>query len=315
MNRQLQIELWPECRCSRCAFCNLVLSSNLRGDGSTCNPNKILSPFEKLYYINKASDFLDTVDWSKYDELFIRGGEVFNDYDKSLESIFSIFIEKIAVLIKNETIKKLFLITSLKYKYTNSLLKFTLELLERFNIDVTSKIMIGTSWDNRYRFNPTSSEYWNNNINILDNKSIPIHITSILTQSFIDGYYNKDKDILNLMNRNFDFIPAQGKPELLYLDGFFPKRNDCIKFLSELQNHPSYISIFYRLLHQDYRRAETIYFTEYDDLQIRDLKNYTNVLNLDSSEVAKCNHPKEYSNYVDSDACFLCDINTLKKVV
>lgn len=310
MNRQIQIELWPECRCNRCKFCNLVLSSELRGDRSQTNPNILLSPSEKEVYIDRAIKFTYDIDWSQYDMLLIRGGEVFNEYDISIVSKYKIFIKRISELVKDGILKKVFLITSLKYPYEQSLLKLTFDEFKCNNIDIQENILIGTSWDIKYRFTEKSLEWWKSNINKLDLLGVPVHITSILTQSFIDEFFINNKDVLYAMSRNFDFIAAQGKPELLFLDGFFPKRKDCMNFLLHLKNS-KYNPIWYRLLHQNYRRAESIFFTEHNRLQIRDLKTYQIVLKEDDQEVLKCGHPKEYANYVDSDACFLCDINTI----
>lgn len=310
MNRQIQIELWPECRCNRCKFCNLVLSSELRGDGKQANPNVLLFPEKKEVFIDNAIKFTYDADWELYDELLIRGGEVFNDYDPIIIDKFSIFVDRISELIKTNVIKKVFLITSLKFPYETSLLKYTIEKLQENNINLKENVLIGTSWDIKYRFTKKSLNYWNANIKILDEQNIPVHITSILTQSFIDGFFNDNKDVLNVMSRNFDFIAAQGKPELLFLDGFFPKRKDCMNFLLHLKNS-EYNPIWYRLLHQNYRRAESIFFTEHNRLQVRDLETYKVVFEEENQEVLKCGHPKEYANYVDSDACFICDINTI----
>ena len=310
MNRQLQIELWPECRCDRCKFCNLVLSSEMRGDGTHSNPNVLLSPEKKEIFIDNAIKFTYEADWKLYDELLIRGGEVFNDYDPIITDKFSAFVDRISELIKTNVIKKVFLITSLKFPYETSLLKYIIEKLQENNINLKENVLIGTSWDIKYRFTKKSLNYWNENIKILDEQNIPVHITSILTQAFINGFFENNPEVLNVMSRDFDFIAAQGKPELLFLNDFFPKRKDCIKFLTYLQN-TEYYPIWYRLLHQNHRRAESIYFTEYSKMQIRDLETYNSVLEYDTQGVLKCGHPKEYANYVDSDACFLCDINTI----
>ena len=311
MNRQIQIELWPECRCNRCKFCNLVLSSELRGDGKQANPNILLSPSKKEVFIDRAIKFTYDVDWSQYDMLLIRGGEVFNDYDISIVPKYKTFLKRISELVENGTVQKVFLVTSLKYPYEQSLLKLTLDEFENNNINIQEKVLIGTSWDIKYRFTEKSLEWWKNNVSILDSLSVPIHITSILTQSFIDRFFKNDKNVLNVMSRNFDFIAAQGKPELLFLDGFFPKRKDCMNFLLHLKNS-EYNPIWYRLLHQNYRRAESIFFTEYDRLQVRDLETYKVVFDEENQEVLKCGHPKEYANYVDSDACFInCTVRPL----
>ena len=315
MNKQLQIELWPECKCTRCKFCNLVLSSELRGDGTHNNPNIRLTPEQKIQYIKRGIDYLDKADWSLYDQLFIRGGEVFNEYSDAIVPYWIEFINKISDLIKDGTITNLFLITSLKFSKEKSLLQLTIYLLENNGIDISKNILIGTSWDAKYRFDKKSEENWHSWMNWLHTKNIKTHITSILTQAFIDEYYAQNKFVMNIMKDGFDFIAAQGKPELLHLDGFFPKRQDCIKFLLELKNSPVYSGVFYRLLHQDYRRAESIYFAEDEELQTRDLKDYSTILPGEMETKLKCGHPSEYSNYVDSEACFLCDLKVLEQMV
>lgn len=313
MNKQIQIELWPECRCFRCKFCNLVVSSEMRSDGTQCNPNIKLTSSQKNIFLKKAISFFDTINWSIYDTLLLRGGEIFNEYENIIVENYEIFIKKISNKILDNSIKKVFLVTSLKYPIKNSLLKLTFDLFEKFNVNIQDKILIGTSWDVKYRFNNESNTFWNNNINYLDNNNIPVHITSILTQAFIEEFNSNNKFIKNIMLRDFDFIAAQGKPELLHLDKFFPIRNDCIKFLIQLKESNEYHDIWYRLLHQNYRRAESIYFTEHDSLQIRDLETYKSVLKNDDTTILSCGHPKEYANYVDSEACFLCDLNNISR--
>lgn len=286
----------------------------MRGNGKQSNPNILLTPEQKIVFIERGLEYTYKVDWSLYDTLLLRGGEVFNDYPSEIIPSYNLFIERIIELIKNNTIKKLFIITSLKYDYDTSLLKWTLDKLKESGINLHEKVLIGTSWDKKYRFTEKSKKQWNSAIEILESEDIPFHITSILTQSFIDGFNSNDPEILKIMKYSFDFIPAQGKPELLFLDGFFPKRNDCIKFLMKLKNSNKYLGIWVRLLHQNFRRAESIYFTEHDNLQIRDLETFKSVLINDQQEVASCGHPQEYTNYVDSDKCFLCDINMVKDI-
>lgn len=312
MNRQLQIELWPECRCNRCSFCNLALGSVIRGTGEENNPNRFLSSKEKKPFLEKALTFLSKVDWSNYDTLLIRGGEVFNDYEESLLESYTPFIESISRLLVSGTLKKVFLITSLKYEYAGSLLQYTLDTLQP-KVDICNKVLVGTSWDKKYRFTSTSLTNWKTNIDILDSKNIPVHITSILTQAFIEGFNENDKDVLAIMDRDFDFIAAQGKPELLKLDKFFPKRKDCLLFLSQLNNSIKYTSILTRLFSQHVRRAESIYFTETDIFSIRDLKQYSYCVDEEeyNKPNPKCGHPMDYCNYADSEACFICDIRTL----
>ena len=315
MNRQLQIELWSECKCTRCKFCNLVLSSELRGDGLHNNPNILLSPENKIEYIKRGIECLKNTNWILYDQLLLRGGEIFNQYPTAIVPYWNEFISIIADLVESDILKKLFIITSLKYEYHNSLLELTLYSLKEFGINIQEKVMVGTSWDAKYRFNDTSLKNWHDCMHILKCKGIETHITSILTQAFIDEYRKGNSEVLEFMKGEFDFIAAQGKPELLHLDGFFPKREDCIKFLLELKNSPTLHGIWNRLNHQEERRAESIYFTEDRRLQVRDLANYSITLPGEREDRLPCGHPVEYANYVDSDACFLCDLNAISKMV
>lgn len=308
MNSQIQIELWAECRCTRCKFCNLVLSSELRGDGSHTNPNKLLSPEEKLSYIEKAIGYLHTIDWDKYDILLLRGGEILNEYPPLILPKVKEFIGDISALVNEGKIKKVFLVTGLKYDYETSLLK---QVLDVFKANGVTQLMVGTSWDTQYRFTEKSSAYWHTNVKLLKNMGIEVHVTSILTEDFINKFWAGDKELLALMHGNFDFIAPQGKPELLGLKDFFPKRANCLKFLYALKRSPELFPIWKRLLHQNYRRAESIYFVELGELQTRDLENYSKVFTGDNDKMSECGHPAEYCCYQDSDACFLCDINTL----
>lgn len=313
MNKQLQIELWAECRCNRCSFCNLELSAqrSKKLGKEENSPSDLVPNSIKIKYLENGIEYLKTVDWNNYDTLLLRGGEIFNSYDEEITDTFNVFIENISELIKEGKLKKVFLITSLKYPYKTSLLKLTLELFLKNHVDITKSVLVGTSWDPVYRFTKRSLEYWNKNIEILNKKRVPVHITSILTQKFIDLFFSHDKDVLRIMDMDFDFIPAQGKPELLKLKDFFPKRNDCLRFLITLQQ-TKYAGIWYRLLHQDYRRAESIFFTKLNKLQTRDLATFHSVLEDDIQDVLPCQHPTEYANYEDSDKCFICDVERIK---
>lgn len=310
MNKILQIELWPECTCNRCKFCNLVLASELRGKGSRSNPNITLTGEEKNVFIDRAISFLPTVDWNLYDTLLLRGGEVFNGYSAIMVPGILKFLEEIANLIQAKKVKRVFLVTSLKYPMEGSLLKFTLAHLSMLGVNLETQILVGTSWDVNHRFIKESLANWHNNISILDRKKIPVHITSILTQALIEGFFSKNPDVMNVMSRDFDLIPAQGKPELLHLEKFFPLRKDCMQFLLAIKDSV-YHPIWNRLLSQNARRAESIFFTEHNHMQVRDLKNYKSVLAYEPQAALSCGHPKEYNNYADSDACFLCDVSTV----
>ena len=254
---------------------------------------------------------MHSIDWSFYEFLTLRGGEIFNDYPEEIVPIWVRFLEDISDLVKEEKIKKIFLISSLKYPWETSLLKFTLDKLDGLGVNIKKQTMVGTSWDVKYRFPGQSLEWWNDNVNHLKELGVGYHVTTILTQAFIDAFYAKNQTVLDLMTGEFDFIAAQGKPELLHLKEFFPRRADCLRFLMDLKSAP-YRPIWERLLHQEARRAETICFTELGNIQTRDLANFTTVFNEDQQGTMACGHPKEFDNYLDSDACFLCDLKKLE---
>jgi len=314
MREQFQLELWAECRTNRCKFCNLMLDKSLINGplGKFSDPNMILKADQKVEIINRAIDYLPSIDWGKFDKLTIRGGEVFNDYDINYLKSFDLLLWNIIDLIKQGKIKKCYLVTGLKYRFKNSLLEHSLNYFQDFK----KFILVGASWDLYNRFFNDDEQIWWENINIIKSMDISIHITTILTQYFINAYNANDKKVFQILDTfdddQFDFIAAYGKTKL-NLDNFFCKRNDFLKFWCGIIKHQKYKNIWERFLNQSYRRASHIYFAATDELQIRDLKNYTFAFEGESFGHLVCGHPDQYANYEDSNKCMLCDIFNLQK--
>lgn len=78
MNKQLQIELWAECRCNRCSFCNLELSAqrSKKLGKEENSPSDLVPNSIKIKYLENGIEYLKTVDWNNYDTLLLRGGEI-----------------------------------------------------------------------------------------------------------------------------------------------------------------------------------------------------------------------------------------------
>ena len=187
----VQIELWLDCPYN-CTFCCL-------GDYK----NKTNSD-TKIQTVQKAIDILDTIDWSTYSELALIGGELFAfPFSDTLSHVFDTFIQKIILFIKQQKIKRFYIMTSLMMQN-----EYFWHIIDTFiQEDIQDYLMINTSYDTKYRFNDSTKQIWIHNLQKLDNKQIQVHIETILTDFFLDSYMNKNAELHSLMqNYSFDIL-------------------------------------------------------------------------------------------------------------
>ena len=295
-NNLLQIELWLDCK-NKCDFCCL---------GEYTHPTTV---DYKTQTIKKAIEYFHLIDWQKYNEFAIIGGELFaTKFTDSLKNIFNIFLNEIVLQIKKGNIKKFYIMTSLIF--TNDYFFEILNLFKKENIQ--DYIMINTSFDTKYRFNDNKKKIFYNNIKSIKESNFPIHFEIILSDFFLDSYINKDSELYEILDNYIvdllrPTVPWKGSKNNTPID-FFPKREKFLKFLPLLKKqHPH---IHEKLLSMD-TRAENIYTTINNKTIERDKENY-----IDAKDhiLSECGHDSLYKCYSNSDKCIVCDIKKFNEI-
>lgn len=299
----IQFEFWNECKENRCKFCSLAYTAN---DDNVCDPNRIRTPEEKRFIINQHINYLANLDWNKFDQISFQGGEIMNGYSLEYIKEYDTLISNIIQNMEKNRLKKLYLITSLKFPYENSLLEYTQrKFRENGFID---NLMIGTSWDLKYRFTPETERIWWTNLGKVKRGGSSVHCTTILSQFFIEAYMNNDPIVQRIMKifpgRLFDLIGTIGDRHSPMLPpDFLPKRSSFLSFCLFLikNNYP----LWRRHADQSGRRATHVYRPITDSIIWRDVKNHTsNDLDL----LSPCGHFVYCRSYSDSDECYACDM-------
>lgn len=299
----IQFEFWNECRENRCGFCSLAYTAN---DDNTCDPERLRSGSEKRAIIEKILEHLPTINWNQFDEISFQGGEIMNGYDPEYLPAYNELIDRLLEHIQAGRLRKLYLITSLKYKYEGSLLQFTLEKFAKAGR--MDNLMVGTSYDIKYRFTKENEREWWINLGKVKRMGCKIHCTTILSEFFINAYLNNDKRIVRMLKvfpgRLLDLIGTIGDRHSLMLPhDFLPKRSSFMKFcFFIMQNN---FPLWNRFADQSGRRATNVYRPLYDTTIWRDVKHHTS---NDKELLAPCGHFVYCRSYSDSDECYACDI-------
>ncbi len=299
----IQFEFWNECKESRCAFCSLAYTSN--GD-NTCDPNRFRSPAEKKSILEQILGHLPTIDWNQFDEVSFQGGEIMNGYDQEWLPTYERLLDELILLMQEDKLKKLYPITSLKFRYEGSLLQFTLEKFKAAGF--IDRVMVGTSYDIKYRFTKENEREWWINLGKVKRMGCKVHCTTILSQFLIEAYMGGDKRIIRMLKvfpgRLLDLIGTIGDRHSLMLPGdFLPKRSSFMAFCFFLMK--SNFPLWDRFADQSGRRATNVYRPIQDMTVWRDVKNHTS---HDKELLAPCGHFVYCRSYADSDECYACDI-------
>lgn len=224
MHTFLQFELWKDCN-NKCKFC---FNDNSKTD--------VKSKIERLDFVSKE---LETLNGNIKKVGFI-GGEFFdNQLDDDL--LLNKFISLLNTALSNKQIEQVLITTSLIYENTKWL-SYVLHYLIN-----TEKLMICTSWDTKYRFHTQKDELiWENNVKWLHTAypQINVHVEICPTQWHIDDvlnnkfnikefekYYNVVVDYTDL-NSGFNYKDKYSFQK--DVPGFFPKRDDFLKFLQKV---------------------------------------------------------------------------------
>ena len=290
----LQYEIWHECP-NNCKFCSL-------GDG-----REKISNNEKIENIKGIIKDISFIDWEKFDELAIIGGELNIKLKDSVLHEIEVLIDLIIDLLKKNFIKKFHFMTSLLNN--GNVLPLIISKFKENNI--INKLSVNTSYDTMWRFNKINRKIWEDNINFVLSNNVHIHIEIILTGDFIDKFLYNNKEVLYILDTyDVDFIRPtftadKDKEDMPY--NFFPKRSQFIMFLKKLRLE--YMGIYNVLFHLN-RRASIIYSNNVKDSVIRDFT--TNNEDI-SKDTLKCGHSETFAIYSDNNRCSICDIEKFKK--
>lgn len=318
MKKQLQFELWQECN-NRCKFCYL-------GKGNRYTPDHV-----KLNSLKNVLEMISNLDtYKEYDTIGYLGGEFFQGQlnTQEIRDKFFALMEKTAWLLKNKYIRSVWIYATLTIGDQQDLYD-TLKLFGDCD-----GLWLLTSYDTYGRFHTKALEenwrYHMKNIQKLYPK-IKFNVTTILSQDLITKYLNNEISFKE-MSKEFKctFFFKQGglydgmskQESLVKLPKFLPKRSDFLKFLSKVYDEEPK-DTWDRLFNIKYR-ADSLYrnFNSEDqsmilNIRYKDRKSEIEVPDNPKAEemlLSPCGHSVTYTAYIDSDACVLCDKESVEQM-
>lgn len=303
----LQLEFWNECKENRCKFCSLTYTSP---EDMVLNPDRLRTPEEKLFIIKKHLGYLPTIDWNMFDQISFQGGEIMNGYDEFWLPAYNTLIQRMMDLMQEGKLKKLYLITSMKYKYEGSLLEFTLQKFRERGFGA-EHLMVGTSYDIKYRFTEETERNWWTNLGKVKRMGFNVHCTTILSQFLIEAYMSGEKRMQRILKlfpgRLFDLIGTIGNRHSTQMPpDFLPKRASFMRFCKFLMQNN--FPLWERFADQSGRRATHVYRPHTDFIIWRDLKHHRG---NEPEILAPCGHFIYCHSYADHDGCWACDVERL----
>lgn len=293
----LEYLLWFDCpnKCNYCFFRNI---------------NRFSDKNSKINAIEYALKGIKSTNWDKdYNEIALVGGEIFSNlFSDNINSKLKELISTIIELIKQNKVKKLFLLTALLEK--TDMLSWVIQQIKDNNL--FNNISINTSWDLKYRFNENNRNIWKDNIQLLKDNNITYHIEMILSQFMIESVLENNDEVIDILKLdNIDLLRTELpiNTDKNFVDDFFPKRDDFLSFIKIL--HKINKPLFNRLCDQE-SRAKTIHIIPFKQVRYRDYNNF--IEDINKNNLSKCGHDKMYACYSDSDKCLICDIKRVQKL-
>lgn len=326
-----QFQLWEECN-NNCAFCYLGRNREFTND------------IQKKINIQKVlKTLLNDELYKKVNCIAYIGGEFFQGQLKSsdVKNEFYKLIRYTDNLLTSKKIKNCWISASLIDINQNDLYE-TLKLFSPNNIE---KVWILTSFDCKWRFKTEQERLqWIKNLYLLRQTypKIQINVTTIFTQYFIDMYLSGEyvyffklfnslqcsfflKTPCKIINGSNRFYTKAEISKIL--PGFFPTRASVLKFLNkfkDIEQPLAYDRLFSMGYRADYlelygdrhaftyrdRINEEEYITKKTEIDISHLKYIGDEVEFQHG--ITCNHSSEYTCYVDSDNCLICDKQFIK---
>lgn len=330
-NRVLQFEVWNECN-NGCIFCSNKYVYDISDEEKLRNLEIVMK---------KISD--DSI-YKDYNIIGFIGGEFFQGQlrNKKVRNGFFDIIRRINDLLNSGLIREFWITATLIDEIQDGLY----EMIDM--IDKKDCIWICTSYDTKGRFHTDKmKEQWKTNMRNIkrDYPEVKLNVTTILTGSFIDEYLRGEFNIAEF-TREFK-CTWFNKPPMLpsectvskkeynekKLDNFFPTRKRFLEFLTKFRYQES--DVEYDKLFNTELRADALIKTDYHNDSNRmviernkrtseevtkEMKNTEfvsgsgKVIEVFNDTSGKCVHNKAYTPYVDSDACFYCDKEMIKRL-
>ena len=304
---QLQFELWQECN-SKCKFCYLDGDNN-------CTPEYI-----KLNSMTNAYNMISNMsNYPKIDTLSYLGGEFFQGQINTpkVRELFFKLMERTAYLLNNGFIKNVWI-------YATMTVGEQKDLYDTLKLFKTKKgFWILTSYDTQYRFHSQKMlDNWNYHMLNIQKlyPDIMFNITTILSSHFINQYMNDNFRIEEFMKKYHStfFFKQPGSGIMSKEDfekkvpGFFPTRCQFLEFLKLFKTRESdenWTKLFNIKCRSDllYRNFNDMDHQMQLSVRHKDQALEEEVINPDLQINKKCGHLMNYSCYIDSDKCCLCD--------
>ena len=334
--KSLQFELWESCN-NHCKFCYL-------GENNLFTPVRL-----KIKAVEDAYNFIsDPEKMVSYNTLSYLGGEFFQGQLETpeLKEKFFKLMKKTAELQVSGQIREFWLLCTLtignQKDLYDSLDIMNNEYIKAGKPELMEQVWIVTSYDTIGRFHTQKMEdNWKFHMKNLYETypGIKFNTCMILTQDLITKYLNDEFSFheyekiyhsalffkqpspgsTKIPNKDIHSWSVEGRriaKQIMEkaLPGFFPKREDFLKFLIKFkQDCPE---LYDHLFNINYR-ADDLYRNMNDEEEGHRMQyNHRNKKNL--SEIAegdptlneintKCGHLLNYTAYLDSDECCLCD--------
>lgn len=307
---QFQFELWQECN-NVCKFCYL-------GQENRFTPDEV-----KIKSLHELIDIIDEIDRTEsYTNISVIGGEFFQGQlrNPGVKELFQIMY------------RKLFAFMDKDWENRGSWFSATLtigdnkdlyEMLDEYYQTETYKhsidgLWICTSWDSIGRFHTDLARTtWENHMKNLTLKYPKMHkntciiLTNDLMEKYIAGDINFSSFAKEFGTQIFMKVPdfgSFGSKEIMEskVPGFFPTRKNAMKFLGKVaMTEPEYLR---RMTNVNFRAD--ILIKSGNNGSHKDCIRFKDQLNEYGKEATSlpCGHSTYYNCYIDSDACFKCDL-------
>lgn len=326
-----QWEVWSYCG-SNCKFCYLGTE------------NRVHVKERQLTSLNDLDKAIDNLDFNKYNNISLIGGEFFQGQlnDPEIHDKFFDVIKKIFKLYQNKKIGSIWITATLtlgdqKHLYELLDLAESMKIMPNINYGA-SGLWICTSWDAEGRFHkPAMKENWEYHMKNMKKLYpwVKLNTTIILTEPLLDLYLNGEFSPKKFM-QEFDtalFYKQCGIPNTNFADDgksfdecwlttkqdlnkkfgftFFPHRDKFLKFLSKY--YAEDFDTFERLFNIKFRADELHRNFNSEDHDTTIVRAKDGITPEENVQQLPCGHIYNYAPYVDSNKCCICDREIIKE--
>ena len=327
--RIIQYEIWKECK-NRCKFCFL-------SKDNICTPKEV-----KISGIKNAIENIKKdIENNKIDGAAIIGGDFWQGEisDNEIRTEFFKLIDLCLANLKNGNLNEIWLSATLTIGDQKDLYR-ALDMYNEMIPDEekeNKRLWICTSYDTIGRFHtPKMLETWEYHMRKIGNeypkvlKNTSLIITNDLVKKTLSGEFNFKNFEKEFGTQIYMKTPShyfedweEGKTKFNEIVGdFFLERKTTMEFLQKLNE--SVPDVLNKIMNNNLRANILIgHNNEGDfDVMVRDQKDiHKNICTIGAEEdnekaqIMKCGHERQYKCYIDSDKCFMCDLQKIFKVL